>query len=190
MKTALQLAIRTILEKSTSFEWSIQGFGMLRLHLRDDARIHIWDKSLRYPNVSMIHNHSWDLRSEIVVGELRNARFVESNCGPHFIRRRLVTGYKTKMVSAEESIRLQIVNGVEHYIAGETYSQLAHEIHSTDAEDSTVALMHRNEHQGDGTADVFWPADKKWGTAKPRIATDAEVEVITDRVLKKHFAHD
>ena len=64
-----------ILDNASSYKWSVQGFGMLRLYIRKVGRLHIWDNELRYPGVSVIHNHSWDLESTIIVGAIRNTRY-------------------------------------------------------------------------------------------------------------------
>lgn len=173
--TALQLATIAILDNALAYDWSVQGFGMLRLYIRKVGRLHIWDYALRYPNVSMVHNHSWDLESQIIFGSLMNTRFVESkdNTGIVCNRQRLITGYDTKMVSPIGQVKL-VGSVPEIYVEGTTYSQKAYEIHRTDADDGTVTLMARDEDEN-GQADVYWPVGVEWGTAKPRKATKEEI---------------
>jgi len=185
----LQIAVRTILEQPLAYEWSVQGFGLLRLYMRNDARLHIWDKRLRYQNVSMIHNHSWWLHSTVVVGELRNRRYVRTGLGDDTAMwcKRLVTGYSTRDVSEPKLVLMRALD-VEFYRPGDAYLQAPNVVHETDADDSTVTLMKRNETEGDGQADVYWPADGKWGTAKPRPASTDEILMVTRSVLEKHFA--
>jgi hypothetical protein len=191
--TALRLATICILDNAlsevnsgrTGFhgnEWSVQGFGMLRLYIRTIGRLHIWDSALRYPNVSMIHNHSWDLKSTVVAGCIRNTRFTrEPLMGRKYVGQRLVTGYNTRMVTPIEDVRL-LDWPTETYLPGDVYAQRAAEIHRTDATDGTVTIMARNEDE-QGEADVFWPADCTWGTAKPRPATPDEAHAGITKAL-------
>jgi hypothetical protein len=182
--TSLQLATVAILEHASAYEWSVQGFGMLRLYIRDIGRLHIWDDRLRYPNVSMVHNHSWDLRSTVVNGLLVNTRFqLVERGGERYSGQRLITGYQTKMVARLADCLLQ-AEAPEVYQTGATYSQSAFEIHRTDADNGTITIMARKEDE-QGQADVYWLANTEWGTAKPRAATPEEVTVVVEHALAK-----
>ncbi len=178
----LRIAVLGILDNAAAYQWSVQGFGLLRLYIRDVGRLHIWDSALRAPNVSMVHNHSWDLHSTVIAGRLVNTRYklVEGYGGDLYHGRRLVTGYHTRTVSALDDIQLAGIG--ETYGPGDTYSQLANEIHRTDADDGTVTLMLRQEDEN-GQADVYWPAGTEWGTAKPRAATPEEVSATVTKAL-------
>lgn len=171
--TPLQLAVLAILDRALSYEWSVQGFGVLRLYIRDLGRLHIWDQDLIYPNVSMIHTHSWDLRSTIVAGVLANIRYTKDMRGDLYHGTRLITGYHTAHVKAlPDTLLLQ--GPQEMYTAGDVYEQRADEIHMTEAFNGTVTLMERKEDVN-GEADVYWPHGTEWGTAKPRKATEREI---------------
>ncbi len=146
--TPLQIAVLAILDNPYSYKWSVQGFGMLRLYIRKIGRLHIWDSRLRYPNVSMIHNHSWDLESVVVSGRLVNTRFTSvTNFPPNtylesgiaeYEGKRLITGYDTKDVESLGVVKL-FQWTPEIYFPNSVYSQNASEIHRTDADD-------RNDH--------------------------------------------
>jgi hypothetical protein len=179
---ALRLAVIQILDHALDYEWSVQGFGMLRLYIRKIGRLHIWDDHLRYPNVSMIHNHSWDLRSTVVCGALANARYSRDDViGRPYKTHRMITGYNCVTVSPVVDVRL-LDHPIERYQPGDDYAQRAHEIHETLAKNGTVTIMQRNEDDN-GQADIFWPADCTWGTAKPRAATQAEIQSTVERAL-------
>lgn len=178
----LQLAVLAILDKADQYEWSVQGLGMLRHYIRGQGRLHIWDSKLRYPGASLIHNHSWDLRSTVVAGRLVNTRFqIDPVVGYKFKTQRLVTGYKTHMVSQVEDVLL-LPDPREIYLPGDDYVQTAKVIHQTEADDVTVTLMERTEDV-DGEADVFWPAGESWVTAKPRPATLVEIAETVVRAI-------
>jgi hypothetical protein len=73
-----KLLVKHALKHPHNFKWQVQGLGMLRTYLRDDWRLHIWDKSVRIPNVSPLHEHPWDLHSTIAAGILYNTRYVNN----------------------------------------------------------------------------------------------------------------
>jgi hypothetical protein len=59
---AAQLVVRSILEDPMR-QWTVQGLGMLRTYLPDNARLHIWNPALKFEEVSEHHTHPWDLVS-------------------------------------------------------------------------------------------------------------------------------
>lgn len=184
MLRPLQLAVLAILENAEQYDWSVQGFGMLRLYIRNVGRLHIWDSKLRYPGVSMIHNHSWDLKSTVVSGGLQNTKYTTNKRrGARYDGKRLITGYHTSDVINLQPTRLAVMD-LELFGPGECYEQLAAQIHQTDAKDGTVTIMERIEDVKDGQADVYWLQGTKWGTAKPRPATHNEIVTTAERALK------
>lgn len=182
--TALQITVVAILDHATDFEWTVQGFGMLRLYIKDFGRLHIWDSALRYPDVSMVHNHSWDLQSTIVSGEVVNTRYKRIWTGDRYHGHRIVCGVT---FDGTVEANLGTVNLspelVETLGPGQNYKQEAHEIHRTDAADGTVTIMKRQLEDVAGQADIYWPYGTKWGSAKPRIATTEEITNTADRAL-------
>ncbi len=180
----LQIAVLAILDNAETFSWSVHGFGMLRLYIRNLGRLHIWDSALRYPNVSMVHNHSWDLRSTVVSGQLVNTRFSPTEgYGAVYEGKRLITGYNTTDVQHFPFPVALMASPSEVYGPGSVYTQHASEVHRTDATDGTISLMERQEDEN-GQADVYWLAGTEWGTAKPRPATSDEVHITVQRALE------
>lgn len=168
--------------------WSVQGMGMLRLHIGESARLHVWDRSLEYCGVSRIHNHGWDLKSTIVVGTLVNTVYnlKPTQHGAELLcyRQRLVTGFDCAPVNEPEAVSLYVESS-RLLVTGEVYAQKAAEIHNTDSyTDGTVTLVEREDAPG-GEADVFWLRNASWGTAKPRQATMAEIARTTARALSQ-----
>lgn len=177
----LQLLTMAILDRADAYHWSIQGFGVLRLYVRDLGRIHIWDSTQRFTNTSMIHTHSWDLSSTIVAGWLVNKLYVEDDIlGVPYNRVHLLTGYDSKLLADPEPVRL-FEKSHYTYHPGDSYAQHRNEIHETDAADGTVSVMLRKEDV-DGEADVYWRQGAEWGTAKPRPATQDEVRKAIEKV--------
>lgn len=154
---------------------------MLRLYIRRLGRLHIWDSELRYPGVSMVHNHSWDLASTVVAGYVFNHRYTLDQFGEAWMRRRLITGYECRFVEDGVPVTL-LPQPQEVYAPGDVYVQKAHEIHRTDTLDVTVTLMERAEDV-EGQADVFWRKGETWGTAKPRPATPEEITRTVERAI-------
>jgi hypothetical protein len=133
--------VQLILSNALAFEWSLQGMGMLRLHLPGNYRLHVWDSRYRTPNVSMVHDHlQWGLHSTIVAGRLVNRRYVEADDGEPYNFTTLKPGYGCYFKHDPKPCSLKELEP-DVYGPGESYSQAPAEIHETDAEDGTVTLM-------------------------------------------------
>lgn len=166
-------------------DWTVQGFGFLRLRLSPRLRLHIWNSHLRVPGVSDIHDHAqWSFTSRILSGQLVNVRFGEAhpllapryNCG---IIHAGIGGGKSAMPPTQ----VDLTPGTpELYEAGDEYQQLASEIHRTYAADGTVTLISQERHDTD-TARVFWPIGEEWKDAKPRPATVSEIDFVAAHAL-------
>lgn len=177
---------RAILSNASAYEWSLQGMGMLRLHLPDNYRLHVWDSRFRVRGVSMIHDHlQWGLHSTIIAGHLRNRQYVEADHGAPYEFAVLKPGYGCFFKEEPKLTRL-VLAGAIPYEPGQEYSQEPDEIHETDALDGTVTLMQKFPTD-DESARVFWPAGTQWGSAEPRPATPDEVREITTNALARWF---
>jgi hypothetical protein len=175
-----------VLANANAFEWSLQGMGLLRLHLPNHCRLHVWDSRFRKPGVSMIHDHlQWGLHSTILAGVMTNRRYVPADNGAPFMHMTIKPGYGTFNKTEPARIGLHALPE-EVYFPGSTYSQTPNEIHETDAEDGTVTFM-RKSPTTDESARVFWPIGQEWGSAEPRIATASEVAQIAEYALKRWF---
>ena len=175
-----------ILMNASAFEWSLQGMGMLRLHMPNDTRLHVWDSRYRAPGASMIHDHlQWGLHSTIVAGRLTNCRYVEGE-GADYMVRTLKPGYGYFWKEEAKVTRLFALPPDNYYEGGQ-YTQRPAEIHETDAMDGTVTFM-RKTPTADESARVFWPVGTEWGSAEPRRATPEEVRDITQFSLDRWFS--
>ena len=67
----IQALAAEILRRPHGYKWSLQGFGMLRLYLSDNIRLHVWTTEHRVENVSDIHDHPWDFISTVLFGQLK-----------------------------------------------------------------------------------------------------------------------
>lgn len=186
-----KVLVKAILEHCESYEWSLQGMGLLRMHFGDGSkyRLHIWDSRYRTPGVSMIHDHlQWNFESKIIAGHLTNQRYLE---GPrlkgrgNYIKRTLKAGYGCEFVDDPKETFLSPLRA-ERYDEGSVYFQKGIEIHETDAEDGTVTFL-KKEQLGNELARVFWKVGEEWGSAEPRPANSLEVSDITQNALKRWF---
>jgi hypothetical protein len=158
-------------------DWTVQGFGLLRLRIDDHTRLHIWHSRFRVPDVSDVHDHAqWAFQSTVLAGMLVNVRFVYSvpTQGPGSVHGAVIkcgadAGIKERLLAGD------LVPGApELYLPGGSYSQEPSEIHRTFAADGTVTLIIQDRREVD-TARVFWPAGALWVSARPRPATEQEV---------------
>lgn len=195
--------VRGILEQAleqpdevTNTRWSLQGFGMLRVHLPGDYRLNVWDSRYRVKDVSLIHDHPWNFESLVVSGRLINRRFVTAHAASGS-RGELVEWAKLKpgpgggLLGRIASGRERSEGGVvklcarepEVYVAGDTYQQARDEVHRSDPEDGCVTFNRRTERLVVDEARVFWPVGTSWVSAEPRLATREEVKRIVSLAL-------
>jgi hypothetical protein len=183
--------VKKILEKAELYEWSLQGFGMLRLHLDYDVRLNVWDSRYRVPNVSLMHTHPWNFKSVVVAGRLNNTRYwktppkveiLESSVFEYAVIKPGLGGGLREHLGI---LRLRAYP-IETFKEGESYEQVHDEIHISDPSDGTVTVNER-QRVGDDLAYVYWPAGTEWVSAEPRPGKLHEVRDITEAALKKWF---
>ncbi len=159
-------------------DWTMQGFGFLRLRIDDNTRLHIWDTRLREPGVSDIHDHAqWAFTSHVISGSIVNIRYLINDTGQPHSMATLKCGIGGGMCN--DSIKpVGLVAGKpELYLPGESYSQDPDEIHRTLPADGTVTLITQQRRDVD-TARVFWPLGSSWGAAIPRQASAQEIDEV------------
>ena len=181
--------VRKVLENAEHFEWTLQGFGMLRTYLSDEIRLHVWDSRYATENVSLLHDHPWDFASLIVAGELRQHRYVVAAEGETFQFSTIQCGPGGCMKAEPQPVVLRRLPE-EHYTAGAVYLQRAAEIHESRPADGTVTLISRAFKKDTEHARVFWREGEHWVSAEPRPATADEVRAITRYALDTWFPEE
>ncbi len=185
--------LRDILENPEQYTWRSHGIGMLRTYLDpgfDDWRLNLWHSRLLNPGISTMHTHPWAFQSFVIAGALANTRWMRVSeyaefpaacynegiipCGAHAPRQHtdgpLLEGEPVK-------VWLQPLPG-ECWQHGDQYRQAPEEIHTTQARDGTISVMHRTDYTEDGRASVFWPCGAPWGDAsRPTSEEDVLVTV-------------
>jgi hypothetical protein len=185
--------IRDILVHHEDYPWTLQGFGMLRTYLGADQvhRLHIWDARYRVEKVSPIHDHPWDFTSQVIAGELINQRYTSGHRYEGYVD----DIYKTVSIRCGEGgcalspITRSILHRAqpEHYLSGDTYSQVATELHESLPQDGTVTVISRVFGPDRDLARVFWRGTEGWVSAEPRPATTEEVKAIVTNALDLWF---
>jgi hypothetical protein len=193
-----RLLVRRILiaagSAASDGEWTLQGFGMLRLYLSKEWRLHVWSPDTHaIKDVSTIHTHPWDFTSYVLSKTIDNMRYTERQppfanvCDPPFSRRMkkatIVCGSAAEIVGDVEDVVL-VGGQLETYQPGDVYTQKAHEIHKSTPEPGTVTLVRRTFHADTEHAQVYWTGPE-WVDAKPRPATREEIRDITQLALEK-----
>jgi hypothetical protein len=185
----LQLAVHRNLPLA---DITVQGFGLLRIRVSPDVRVHVWHSLLRYPNVSEIHDHEqWAFTSTIFSGLLMNTRFTVVESAPGALAchgARIQTGMGGGLKDSLPDAWL-LPCTPEAYVAGGTYRQEPNELHVTMALDGTVTAIEQ-ERKDTETARVYWPRgrDSRWGTAEPRAAEWPEIEQVVGDALRRFAA--
>lgn len=185
---AIKALVHGVLLHCDRYEWTRQGLGMLRTYLTREIRLHVWDCRLRTPGVSTRHSHPWHFDSHIVVGEVENVRFVErtDKLGIPTNAQRLACGIGGGLVGEPAVVNLVELEH-EHHREGQTYRQLADEIHESRPADGTVTIVTREFLEDDVHATVYWPIGDEWVTAEPSTAAGAEAIEICHHALRRHW---
>lgn len=182
--------IKKILENPLGYEWSLQGFGMLRLYINNNLRLHIWNDNFSVKNVSLAHDHPWDFTSYIISGEIENIKYVKilENLDkyPYYSK------YNTQKIKCgpEGCAKSDIYECVllekyrEIIKSGESYYQSKNEIHMSFPKNGTVSLIDRKFYDDTEHANVFWNENNNWVEANPVKANEYEVEEIISFALK------
>lgn len=163
---------------------------MMRTYLSDEIRLHIWDKSLKIPSATPLHDHPWHLDSHIVVGELRQNRFSIVQRGIPNAEEFNTTTIKCDAGACTLTDTIQVMlrkKPLEVYREGEEYRQRKNEIHQSFPVDGTVTLVTRKFTADRDSARVFWQGTGAFISAEPRPAIAVEVEIITKRSLDLWF---
>lgn len=189
MALTMKENVESILRNWENYEWTIQGFGMLRTYVGSDRkfRVNIWDNRFAVPGVSMIHDHPWDFTSNIIVGSIVNIRYIEVACALRaceYSYAKIKCGPGGGMETCVSDLELHPLP-LEYYDEGDTYRQRANEIHETKFMDGTVTLIERTFREDTEHARVFWRRDSNWVSAEPRVATSEEVIMFIDSALAR-----
>lgn len=182
------LLVQAILEHALDYEWSLPGFGMLRLYLSKAVRLHVWDPTQATKNVSVIHDHPWDFRSEVVCGAITNVLYEEEplldggSC--NYLRQAIVCGPGGHALGTPEPVRLN-VSMIRTYQPGGEYYEIASALHESRPEPGTVTIVTRTFREDTEHARVCFPLGTEWVSAEPRPATRDEVLHFTKRALER-----
>lgn len=171
-----------VLAHPERYEWSLQGFGMLRTYVSRELRLHVWDERFRVKDVSDIHDHPWDFESLVLSGKVTNIpyhvmRRRDGAFTPDHHEGRIICGPSTEIKIASR-IEPDVYLGpgdVRTYRPGDVYGQKADEVHRSECERGTVTLVARSWTGKDPErALVYWPIGTQWTSAHPRPATREE----------------
>lgn len=175
--TVMGAFARSILEHPHDFDWSLQGFGMLRVYVGEHKRfrLNVRHSKFAVPNVSIIHNHPWDFRSWILAGRFTNVRY-QFGTGDVYKAMMIEPGDKGGP-AGDEQITIMHETRPE-----DTYEQRADEVHASYYTDGTVTLNDRTGRRNADRAMVYW-RDGEWVDAKPRTATRDEVAFAASEAL-------
>lgn len=172
--------VKKIFEQADSYEWQVQGLGMLRMYLTNKYQLHIWNPKLCYADNSVIHTHPWSFKSIVLCGKLTNYIYKESETGEKMWRQRIHCGEGGGLVGDAEIVHLEEERKYPVFpVYKDTllhgYQQNYSYIHRTEFVPGTVSLIERHFEENTEVASVYWPHGTGWTSAEPREAKRAEI---------------
>jgi len=181
MDSGLQKAlVCQVLVHAEAYPWTMQDIGLLGLRLDDrrEYRLHIWDPSLCVGEPP-VHDHPFDFVSQIVAGELVNARHTEDPTGIEYSRIRYSP---TDEDSPRTADTVRLSGTATTYTEGGHYSQAAHELHDSRQLPGTVTII-RMMFDDVPELTVCRVDDAPWVSGTSRPATLQEVKQFTTKAL-------
>jgi hypothetical protein len=175
-----KVLVRTILEHAQDYSWTMQEIGLLGLRLDDrrEYRLHVWDPDFS-DDEPPVHDHPFDFTSSIIVGEMTNARYEESDAGVEFSRTRYSPADEDSRRT--DTVRLSAVTST--FTEGDHYSQLASELHDSRQVPGTVTII-RMAFKDVSELAVCRRFESAWISGRSRPATVDEVKRITHKALE------
>jgi hypothetical protein len=176
-----KVLVRKILEHALDYPWRYQDIGLLALRLDEHREygLHVWapDRCIGAPP---IHDHPFDFRSRVIVGEMTNARYVEDPAGAKYLRER----YAPSNEESRTADYVQLSSEVEILKEGDEYAQLAEEMHDSHQLPGTVTVIHRSPLRETAELTVCRLDEKAaWVSGASRTPTLTEVSDITKQAL-------
>lgn len=161
--------------------WTVTGFGKIGFMFAPNTKIHVWDRSVLDPAIPAIHSHSYDFRSFVVVGKVRNVLFKEDDMNGETMNRVIVTS-SGQVMDGPVTSRLIELETDEH-AEGDVYSQKFDEVHWSCPDDGTVTVVEWEFGADPQHMRVYWRGKYPWVDAKAHQAKDADVTRVCKRVL-------
>ena len=165
--------VKQVLENPLEYDgWTIQGLGMLRLHLdgQRDTRLHIWDTQTALNDQLSAHDHPWDIVSSMIYfGSMGNQRYAIGDDGDIPIQiSRVLCGIGSDFEGGTTAGMMTELGSREEYGPGEKYSLEATEFHNSFPSRGAVTVIERRERPdlelaGDRKmATICWSGEQDW----------------------------
>ena len=179
-KTPSKPLVGTILRHAEDFPWKMQDIGLLGLRLDDERtyRLHVWDPSGTEGEPS-IHDHPYDFTSTVIAGELTNGRYAEDPEGEEYVRFR----YSLPDENESRSDLVRLSMSPESCTEGDTYGQLASELHASWQQPGTVTVIRCSWHAPTELT-VCVRDEGCWRSGQSRDATRNEIKAFAARALE------
>lgn len=186
--TALRDATRKMLDNPFAYEWSIQGFGMLRCYLSNATRLHIWSKA--HQKTSNIHDHPWDFTSIVLSGQIVDTNYIVTRHGmaehlteqPTHAMRTISCGPGGCPHDDVVGVTLLETNRTHHKL-GAVYSLKHDDLHETKFSSGAVTIINRTFRENTEHARVVVPVGTEFEFIEPRPATREEVIAFVDQAI-------
>jgi hypothetical protein len=173
--------VRSILENPSGRRWVMQDLGLLALWLDEgkEHRLHVWDPGAAVGDPP-IHDHPFDFTSTVIAGEMTNTRYEESTSGVEYQRER----YSLPDEETRVADTIRLAGSATRFAAGQSYSQAAHELHSSDQTPGTITIL-RRAVKPVSVLTVCRVPGSAWVPGRSRPASAAEVNRITTEALER-----
>jgi len=147
---ALQYQIQACVVRYHPYGFTVVTLGTVPGRRRIVYRLHIWPTGFALPGSAelMIHDHVYDIQSHILIGQVVQHEYVESELGAEFASYRgLYDGPHSVLERKPGTVRV-VETAVSTFDAGHTYTLPAGALHMADVDPSNLtATILRTEYR-------------------------------------------
>jgi len=175
--------VRTLLTRAEAFDWSLQGFGMFRLYVTKELRLHVWTDEFKQPAVTTVHTHPWDFGSTVLQGHVTDLRYIKVDGGGLARWEQKIQCGEGACTVGERTPVCLLLTEERRVVVGQCYGRRANDIHESIPSNGCITLVERRFREDTEHAYVYYPHDASWVSAEPRKATITEVRRMAEIAL-------
>lgn len=160
---AFQDEIQACEARQHPYGFTVVTLGTVRGRRRVVYRLHIWPTGFALPGSAelMIHDHVYDIQSHILVGQMVQHEYVESELGAEFASYRgLYDGPHSVLERKSDTVRV-VETMVSKFVTGHTYSLPAGALHmaKVDPHIFTATILRTEYREDEGDPVILAPID-------------------------------
>lgn len=177
-----RLLAARVIEQAHLYDWSVQGFGLIRTYLPGNKRLHIWSQRFKIQDATTLHSHPWNFTSHVLAGRMHEivaekVTIEQASCLDSNVLKakenKILCGEDAKVITSTDCF---LSTKVTYHQAGLSYSHKYSDIHASLPSFDCVTLIEREPLDDPDHAYSYTLNDDPWVSAEPRGIDHNEIE--------------